>query len=218
MPNKNIIIFIAVLVVLVFAGVMFFMTSRPLPQPSVTQPLLEPSPEKKEEIDTSNWKTYHNEKYGFEIKLPPGGKDVSVNLSDPYWQNKKILLSKKWRIELLSSPPDYETVIMDIFIEPRFNFEEFVKNVNKEKTEITGYSMHAEIKKFNDKRVLFKQMCDYGCLHTYSFEVGDEILTITITPFIVSSPPPVKDTPFDPETFTPENFERQILSTLRFIK
>jgi hypothetical protein len=37
--------------------------------PTIKQPTQKPQ-QKPEPIDTSDWKTYHNEKYGFEVRYP----------------------------------------------------------------------------------------------------------------------------------------------------
>jgi hypothetical protein len=70
MANKNIIIFVGILAVLVFVGAMVFVFWRPAPQPSVTPSTPVPLPEK-EALDTSDWKIYRNEEYGFEVMYPP---------------------------------------------------------------------------------------------------------------------------------------------------
>jgi len=38
-----------------------------------------------EEIDTSNWKTYRNEEYGFEFKYPEGWTISAKRVADPYY-------------------------------------------------------------------------------------------------------------------------------------
>jgi hypothetical protein len=78
-------IFIVGLIILVSISVILRLNlkqkSQPTPtQPStsaISQPMQEPQ-QKSEEIDTSNWKTYRNEKYGFEVKYP---KDWEIFLS-----------------------------------------------------------------------------------------------------------------------------------------
>ncbi len=76
MQNKNILIVIG-LMVLIFGGVILALSLKPKPQPeqpAITQPLLktkeEPTITPIPEIDTSDWKTYRNEEYGFEVRYP----------------------------------------------------------------------------------------------------------------------------------------------------
>jgi hypothetical protein len=76
MLNKNIFIIIGLLI-LISLGVILGVSLKPKPQPTtlkpetptVTQPT-QKSQQKQEPIDTSNWKTYRNEKYGFEVRYP----------------------------------------------------------------------------------------------------------------------------------------------------
>jgi hypothetical protein len=70
-------IFIIGLIILISISVILRLNLKQKPQllrnqpptPVISQPMQEPQ-QKSEEIDTSNWKTYRNEKYGFEVKLP----------------------------------------------------------------------------------------------------------------------------------------------------
>lgn len=56
MPKKNILVIVIIIVIaIVFAG--FLLSNQ----------------KKTEQIDTSNWKTYRNEQYGFEFRYPPEG-------------------------------------------------------------------------------------------------------------------------------------------------
>jgi hypothetical protein len=70
-------IFIIGLIILVSISVILRLNLKQKPQllrnqpptPVISQPTQEPQ-QKPEPIDTSNWKTYRNEKYGFEVRYP----------------------------------------------------------------------------------------------------------------------------------------------------
>jgi hypothetical protein len=79
MLNRKILI-INSLLILILLSVIFVVMGlnlQPKPQlvpsqsqtPEISQPTQEPQ-QKQEPIDTSNWKTYRNEKYGFEVRYP----------------------------------------------------------------------------------------------------------------------------------------------------
>jgi len=48
---------------------------------------------KVEDIDTSNWKTYRNEEFGFEVKLPDGWESKYINEYNKDWGVKNSYLS-----------------------------------------------------------------------------------------------------------------------------
>ncbi len=62
--SKKIIILVVVIIVLL-AGVLGFMTFKKTNSRFATEPT------QNNLVDTSNWKTYSNTKYGFEVKYPP---------------------------------------------------------------------------------------------------------------------------------------------------
>jgi ABC-type glycerol-3-phosphate transport system permease component len=78
MSQKNNFIFLSLLILISFGIILWLvlilkpktqLVQNQPPTPAISQPTQEPQ-QKSEEIDTSNWKTYRNEKYGFEVKYP----------------------------------------------------------------------------------------------------------------------------------------------------
>lgn len=74
MNQKPLFLTVAALALLVIGGVFCFMSWRPV---AVNQPVMTPAQTDSENsVDTSDWKTYRNEEYGFEVKYP---KDWSLS-------------------------------------------------------------------------------------------------------------------------------------------
>ncbi len=74
MNQKSLFLAVALTALLVIGGVFWLMQKHPgtVNQPVVTEPTVDVSiqAETEDPIDTSDWKTYRNEEYGFEIKYP----------------------------------------------------------------------------------------------------------------------------------------------------
>ena len=69
--NKRLLILLLIMF-LISGGIYWVWQSRSVTAPSVTpEPVVVTEPNQSEtSIDTSNWKTYRNEEYGFEVKYP----------------------------------------------------------------------------------------------------------------------------------------------------
>jgi len=89
MPNKNILLIIGLLILIslgVILGLRLSLKQKPQPTPpqsvqapAISQPTQAPQ-QKQEPIDTSNWKTYRNEEYGFEVRYPTNWEVEESNL------------------------------------------------------------------------------------------------------------------------------------------
>jgi len=93
MKTKNIVLILTILLVVVILGVFFGLEKREVRAPTVknnektkestktasTTKITTSTKETLSEIDTSNWKTYRNEEFGFEIKYPEGWSASETN-------------------------------------------------------------------------------------------------------------------------------------------
>ena len=93
------------------------------------------------EIDTSNWKTYVNEKYGYSLKVPEGWEEIRVN-------SKSIIFKKTFK-EFSPQVKVEGEVIVDVFSnEEKLSLRDWIdKNDQQEEssvksikeTELGGY-------------------------------------------------------------------------------
>ena len=74
MNKKNTIILILLIVAFAAAGLAYTQFSKPEPAPVQLT-----NTNQGDEVDTSGWKTYRNEEYGFELKYP-GSNEFTVNM------------------------------------------------------------------------------------------------------------------------------------------
>ena len=113
-----------------------------------------PPPSPKEEIDTSNWKTYRNEEYGFEVKYPEEWEISSEKASGSQEQNTKLQFSVdferldrqnflsihifsnadtlpliEWINKYLPNPNSYENITIDNMSGFRYNKNTMGNNV-----------------------------------------------------------------------------------------
>ena len=79
MKTKNIVLILTILLVVVILGVFFGLEKREVRAPTVknnekiketTKTATSTKETENSEIDTSNWKTYRNEEFGFEVRYP----------------------------------------------------------------------------------------------------------------------------------------------------
>lgn len=90
--------------------------------PATTEPVVTPEPapapvSPETPIDTSNWKTYRNEEYGFEFKLPLGWSIEKTNSPKVFYLKSEnfspVLLGYTAKEEPFYSYGEFEVVIID---------------------------------------------------------------------------------------------------------
>ncbi|MGB4833663.1 MAG: hypothetical protein WBP40_01375 [Candidatus Moraniibacteriota bacterium] len=95
MNQKPLFLATALIALLVIAGAFWYLQYRPtaMNQPiGITDPIVEPvtQTEPRNPIDTSDWKTYRNEEYGFEYGLPNGGRIEFMGPPEPSIQGISV--------------------------------------------------------------------------------------------------------------------------------
>src|SRR3989344_8625754 len=129
-------IFLLIVIVLVgIAGIGYFAYKNgQVKIPSPNNPLSSATPPVSS-IDTSNWKTYKNEAYGFEVKYPP---PMYIDDSYPYKSEKGILLKfiNSDKRAFLNEDGSYSTVepTIEISFLGHQNLKERIVSENKYKS------------------------------------------------------------------------------------
>ncbi|MBI2626622.1 MAG: hypothetical protein HYW77_00025 [Parcubacteria group bacterium] len=103
--NKGLTPVVIILIVLAVVAVGYFGVKKYVPD------LLQPKQTPEDNIDTSGWKTYRNDQYGFEIKHPSQYKPtINQHAESDYWKagvDVLFELGNDTNISIIVNPPDH---------------------------------------------------------------------------------------------------------------
>lgn len=122
MNQKSLFLAVTLIALLAIGGVFHFMSYRPVAvsqQPVVADPVVEvpAQTEPGTSIDTSDWKMYRNEKYGFEYGLPNGGRIEFMGPPEPSIQGVSIF-------HVYSGIAEEGTIILSVYDRQRQSLDE----------------------------------------------------------------------------------------------
>ena len=132
-PEIKLFLLVALIAVVVSVGGILLL--KAIQAPVVQTPPLAPSPQP-QTLDTSNWQTYHNDEYGFEIKYPLDFKSGDLSRGD----------KSAWAVEFYIVKDVSVSGPADPYIGPAINilsrsadFCEYCEGFDTEEVMVNGY-------------------------------------------------------------------------------
>lgn len=128
-------------------------------------------------VDTSNWQTYKNEKYGYELKYP---EDYQINNYD----SVVSIFDKKY----INYQGEFPGISIKLFDSEGIPLNDWI---NKHKSYFIGDQDPSEVEGFykrksfalGDNKGLFFDWESMGVIHDYVFERNNKIVMILVNPF-----------------------------------